>query len=52
MPGLCAELSSLSWLSATPGGALNGIRKLVTEPLLTIWLLLAKKYRNHWQLPH
>ncbi len=29
--GLCTEFSSLSWLSATPGGALNGIRKLVAE---------------------
>lgn len=29
--GLCAEFSSLSWLSATPEGALKGIRKLVAE---------------------
>jgi len=29
--GLCAEFSSLSWLSATPEGALKGIRKLVSE---------------------
>jgi predicted HicB family RNase H-like nuclease len=29
--GLCAEFPSLSWLSATPEGALKGIRKLVSE---------------------
>ena len=29
--GLCTEFPSLSWLAATPGGALNGIRKLVAE---------------------
>lgn len=29
--GPCTEFPSLSWLSATPGGALNGIRKLVAE---------------------
>lgn len=29
--GLCAEFPSLSWLSATPEGALRGIRKLVAE---------------------
>ena len=31
--GLCAELPSLSWLAKTPGGALKGIRRLVTETL-------------------
>ena len=29
--GLCAEFSSLSWLAPTPGGALKGIRQLVSE---------------------
>lgn len=29
--GLCAEFPSLSWLDATPEGALDGIRKVVTE---------------------
>ena len=29
--GLCAELPSLSWLGATPGEALSGIRRLVAE---------------------
>jgi len=29
--GLCSELSSLSWLEATPEKALKGIRKLVNE---------------------
>jgi len=29
--GLCAEFPSLSWLAATPEGALRGIRKLVAE---------------------
>ena len=29
--GLCAEFSSLSWLSGTPEAALKGIRKLVAE---------------------
>ena len=31
--GLCAELSSLSWLEKTPEKALAGIRKLVKECL-------------------
>ena len=29
--GLCAEFPSLSWLSDTPEGALQGIRQLVTD---------------------
>lgn len=29
--GLCAEFPSLSWLAATPAGALAGIRKVVAE---------------------
>jgi len=29
--GLCAEFPSLSWLSKTPGEALNGITKLVAD---------------------
>jgi predicted HicB family RNase H-like nuclease len=29
--GLCAEFPSLSWLAPTPGGALQGIRRLVAE---------------------
>ena len=29
--GLCAEFPSLSWLSAAPEAALNGIRKVVSE---------------------
>jgi predicted HicB family RNase H-like nuclease len=29
--GLCVEFPSLSWLAATPEGALRGIRKLVKE---------------------
>lgn len=29
--GLCAELSSLSWLAPTPEKALSGIRELVSE---------------------
>jgi len=29
--GLCAEFPSLSWLGATPEGALKGIRKVVAE---------------------
>jgi len=29
--GLCAEFSSLSWLDATPEGALAGIRRLVAD---------------------
>lgn len=29
--GLCAEFPSLSWLDATPEGALAGIRKVVAE---------------------
>jgi predicted HicB family RNase H-like nuclease len=29
--GLCAEFPSLSWLAATPEGALSGIRKVVAE---------------------
>ena len=29
--GLCAEFPSLSWLAATPGEALSGIRRLVGE---------------------
>jgi len=29
--GLCAEFPSLSWLDATPEGALAGIRKMVAE---------------------
>jgi predicted RNase H-like HicB family nuclease len=29
--GLCAECPSLSWLAPTPGGALQGIRRLVAE---------------------
>ena len=29
--GLCAELPSLSWLAPTPGGALQGIRRLAAE---------------------
>ena len=29
--GLCAEFPSLSWLAATPDGALAGIRKVVAE---------------------
>ncbi len=29
--GLCAEFPSLSWLAPTPGGALRGIRQLVSE---------------------
>ena len=28
---LCAEFPSLSWLAATPAGALAGIRKVVAE---------------------
>ena len=31
--GLCAEFPSLSWLDATPEGALAGIRSLVAEAL-------------------
>lgn len=31
--GLCAEFPSLSWLDATPDGALNGIQKVVAEVL-------------------
>jgi predicted RNase H-like HicB family nuclease len=31
--GLCAEFPSLSWLAATPEGALAGIRKVVAEAL-------------------
>lgn len=29
--GLCAEFPSLSWLTASPEGALRGIRKVVAE---------------------
>lgn len=29
--GLCAEFPSLSWLDATPDGALGGIRRLVAD---------------------
>ncbi len=29
--GLCAEFPGLSWLAPTPGGALKGIRQLVSE---------------------
>ncbi|VVD62600.1 HicB [Pandoraea iniqua] len=29
--GLCAEFPSLSWLDATPEGALRGIREVVAE---------------------
>lgn len=29
--GLCAEFPSLSWLAATPGEALSGIRRLVAD---------------------
>ena len=29
--GLCAEFPSLSWLTRSPGAALNGIRRLVRE---------------------
>ena len=29
--GLCAELPSLSWLAATPEGALSGIRQVAAE---------------------
>jgi predicted HicB family RNase H-like nuclease len=29
--GLCAEFSSLSWLSLTPDAALKGIRKVVAD---------------------
>ena len=29
--GLCAEFPSLSWLAATPEGALKGIRKVVAD---------------------
>ncbi len=29
--GLCAEFPSLSWLAATPEGALKGIRKAVAD---------------------
>jgi hypothetical protein len=29
--GLCAEFASLSWLAATPEGALAGIRQVVAE---------------------
>ena len=29
--GLCAEFPSLSWLAATPGEALSGIRRLVSD---------------------
>ncbi|VVE53051.1 HicB [Pandoraea iniqua] len=29
--GLCAEFPSLSWLDATPDGALRGIREVVAE---------------------
>jgi len=29
--GLCVELPSLSWLAATPEGALKGIRQLVAQ---------------------
>lgn len=29
--GLCAEFPSLSWLAATPEGALRGIRKTVAD---------------------
>ena len=28
--GLCAEFPSLSWLDASPGAALNGIRQVVS----------------------
>jgi predicted HicB family RNase H-like nuclease len=29
--GLCAEFPSLSWVAATPGAALDGIRQVVGE---------------------
>ena len=29
--GLCAEFPSLSWLAATPGAALDGIRQVVAD---------------------
>lgn len=29
--GLCVEFPSLSWLAPSPGGALQGIRRLVAE---------------------
>lgn len=31
--GLCAEFPSLSWLAATPGAALDGIRKVVSDAI-------------------
>ena len=31
--GLCAEFPSLSWLAPTPGEALSGIRKVVSDVL-------------------
>ncbi|MCF8152263.1 MAG: type II toxin-antitoxin system HicB family antitoxin [Sulfuritalea sp.] len=31
--GLCAEFPSLSWLSPTPGAALDGIRQLVSDAI-------------------
>ncbi|VVE24205.1 HicB [Pandoraea fibrosis] len=34
--GLCAEFPSLSWLDATPEGALDGIRMVVTEVVADI----------------
>lgn len=34
--GLCAELPALSWLAATPKGALSGIREVVMESVADI----------------
>jgi predicted HicB family RNase H-like nuclease len=31
--GLCTEFASLSWLAATPEGALKGIRQVVSDVL-------------------
>ena len=34
--GLCIEFPSLSWLAPTPGGALKGIRQLVSEVVMDL----------------
>lgn len=36
--GLCAEFPSLSWLAATPGAALEGIRQVVAEAVADMLL--------------
>ena len=42
--GLCAEFSSLSWLSKTQDGAFQGIRKLVDEVIKDL-------KKNHEEIP-